>query len=180
VGLLFRDDENEVRRQARASASPTHTHPLGIEGAQLLAVAVAQASRADSIDRRDFLSQLLEECDSSEYGAKLKTAFGAETTEHLAALGNGIEATESVPTAVACFALTPDSYPGVIGNAILLGGDTDTIAAMGGALAGAFGGVAAIPERLLAMLEDQGKGRSYIRQLATRLREVHDACPPKG
>ena len=48
--------------------------------------------------------------------------------------GNGIEATESVVTAIACFVLAPDSYRDVIGSAIYLGGDTDTIAAMAGAL----------------------------------------------
>jgi hypothetical protein len=38
-------------------------------------------------------------------------------------------------------------------QAVHLGGDTDTIAAMTGALAGAFHGVAAIPERCRARLE---------------------------
>ena len=49
VGLLFRDDQRALWEQARLSALPTHVHPLGIEGAQVLALAVAFASQAQSI-----------------------------------------------------------------------------------------------------------------------------------
>jgi len=84
-------------------------------------------------------------------------------------LGNGIEALESVPTAIASLALTPDSYKDTIGNAIFLGGDTDTIAAMAGAISGALLGIEAIPEVLLDHLEASPKGRLYIMELADRL-----------
>jgi poly(ADP-ribose) glycohydrolase ARH3 len=173
VGLFFRDDLDAAWAQARASALPTHMHPLGIEGAQLLAVAAALASHGGERDREELFAQLRSRCQFPEFEAKLEMASRVETVDDLATLGNGIEAVESVPTAIACFALTPDSYASVVGNAISLGGDTDTIAAMGGALAGASGGVGAIPEQLLAMLEDRGKGRSYLRQLASRLCEAY-------
>jgi poly(ADP-ribose) glycohydrolase ARH3 len=39
VGLVFRDDRPRLFEQARLSALPTHRHPLGIEGGQLLALA---------------------------------------------------------------------------------------------------------------------------------------------
>jgi hypothetical protein len=42
---------------------------------------------------------------------------------------------------------------------------------MAGALSGARLGVAALPERLLGLLEDHGKGRTYIDALAERLHE---------
>jgi poly(ADP-ribose) glycohydrolase ARH3 len=71
--------------------------------------------------------------------------------------------------------LTPDSYEQAIGNAILLGGDTDTIAAMAGAICGAFLGRAAIPARLLSKLEDRHQGRSYIEELAIKLMYAHEA-----
>src|SRR6266545_288785 len=51
VGLLFRDDHYRLLEQARLSALPTHRHPLGVEGAQLLALAVALCSRAARLDR---------------------------------------------------------------------------------------------------------------------------------
>src|SRR5262249_22828296 len=71
----------------------------------------------------------------------------------LAELGKGIGALESVPTALACFASAPEDYTTAIGRAVLLGGDTDTIAAMTGALSGAYLGLSAIPAGLLERLE---------------------------
>jgi poly(ADP-ribose) glycohydrolase ARH3 len=89
-------------------------------------------------------------------------------------LGNGIEALDSVPTAIACFSLAPQSYETAVGSAVLLGGDTDTIAAMTGALAGAYLGVAAIPTHLINILEDKVKGRTYIAGLADKLHELYE------
>lgn len=169
VGLFFRDDLSQVWKQARLSAAPTHTHPQGIEGAQLLATAVALASRSDTFDANAFFSQLIDRCESGEYRQRLQLASKIRTCRDLGSLGNGIEAIESVPTAITCFALTPNSYRDVIANAIFLGGDTDTIAAMSGAICGALVGVAGIPLHLLEMLEDNAKGRSYIRELARKL-----------
>jgi poly(ADP-ribose) glycohydrolase ARH3 len=74
-----------------------------------------------------------------------------------------------VVTAIACFALSPRSYEGAVARAIGQGNDTDTLAAMAGALSGAHLGVGAIPPALLDKLKEQGKGRRYIEDLATRL-----------
>ncbi len=76
-------------------------------------------------------------------------------------------------TAIACFTCSPSSYEGAVARAIGLGDDTDTLAAMSGALVGAHLGVAAIPPRLLDRLEDGAKGRSHIGQLAALLHERH-------
>ena len=158
-----------VLDQSRLSALPTHVHPLGIEGAQLLAVAVAHASKVKQLDREAFFADLLHHCQSSEFRDKIELATKIQTADGLMSLGNGIEAHESVPTAVASFALTPNSYQETIGNVILLGGDTDTLAAMAGAISGSFLGMAAIPRVLIDRLEDSPKGRSYIIELSDRL-----------
>ncbi|XP_044761265.1 ADP-ribose glycohydrolase ARH3-like [Coccinella septempunctata] len=67
--------------------------------------------------------------------------------EVLETLGNNISALESVPTAIYCFlkacAETPemkDIFRNAVEYAITLGGDTDTIASMTGAIAGAYVG----------------------------------------
>lgn len=64
----------------------------------------------------------------------IRRAARIDSAKDLGLFGNGIEAASSVVTAIACFGLTPDSYEQTIGNAILLGGDTDTIAPMAGAV----------------------------------------------
>jgi poly(ADP-ribose) glycohydrolase ARH3 len=169
VGLLFRDDPRLLWEQARLSALPTHRHSLGIEGAQLLALAVALASGAERFDRVAFFAELLSACESDSYRTRIEEAAKVQSSEGLANLGNGIEALESVPTAIASFALTPDSFEATVSQVIFLGGDTDTLAAMAGALSGAYLGVAQLPQRLIGLLENSRKGRIYLAQLAADL-----------
>ena len=177
VGVFFHRDDDQVWEQARLSALPTHLHPLGIEGAQLVALAAAMCVRMEAFDRTTFFEALRTRCQSEAFTEKIGRAATASTPEELARLGNGIQALESVVTAIACFASAPEDYVTAVGRAILLGGDTDTIAAMTGALAGAYVGVQAVPTSLLDRLEDEpeGKGRSYLTRLAARL---HAALPP--
>jgi hypothetical protein len=85
-----------------------------------------------------------------------------------------IEALESVPTAIACFARTPESYEATVSSAIFLGGDTDTIAAMAGALSGAWLGTARLPQRLVGLLESSPRGRDYLVALARRLLAAYE------
>jgi poly(ADP-ribose) glycohydrolase ARH3 len=171
VGLFFHDDLDRVMEQARRQSLPTHVHPLGVEGAQLLAVAVALCLREGLFDRAAFFRELLARCQSEEFRTRLEAAARAQTPEDLARLGNGIEAHRSVPTAIAAFATAPESYAAVIGRVIFLGGDTDTMAAMAGALSGAYLGAAGLPLHLVRLLEDEEgqKGRSYIVALGERL-----------
>jgi poly(ADP-ribose) glycohydrolase ARH3 len=173
VGLLFRDDPMKLWEQARLSALPTHQHPLGIEGAQLLALAVALCSSMDKFDYSQFFAKLTAACESPEYRAKLEEAVRVHASGDLARLGNGIEALHSVPTAIASFALTPESYEATIANVIFLGGDTDTMAAMAGALSGAYVGAKRLPSRLVGLLENSPKGRAYLPQLAQQLLAVY-------
>ncbi|XP_053432524.1 ADP-ribosylhydrolase ARH3 isoform X2 [Nycticebus coucang] len=76
--------------------------------------------------------------------------------EVVSELGNGIAAFESVPTAIYCFlrCMEPDpEIPSAFNSlqrtliySISLGGDTDTIATMAGAIAGAYYGMDQVPE----------------------------------
>jgi len=173
VGLMFRHNFDLLWEQARLSALPTHVHPSGIEGAQILALAVGLASNSLHLDCDIFFTTLAEKCSSSEYSGPLKRAGRLDNRRDLALFGNGIEAASSVVTAIACFTLTPNSYEQAIGNAILLGGDTDTIAAMAGAISGAYLGSQAIPTHLLQSLEDRYQGRQFIEDLAKQLCDAH-------
>src|SRR5690242_15813834 len=102
---MFRGDRRRLWEQARVSARPTHGHSLGIEGAQLLALAVAVCSDMERFDRAAFFAELLAACESAEYRGKLEEALRVQSPEDLAGLGNRIEALHSVPTAIASFAL---------------------------------------------------------------------------
>ena len=169
VGLLFADSPDELWEQARQSALPTHTHPLGIEGAQLLAFATAWALHATAFDRKQLYRELLARA-TEEFRWHLSIAAKLKPGDSLSGLGSTLHAHRSVVTAIACFAATPGDFEMAISRAIGLGDDTDTVAAMAGSLVGAFAGVGAIPPALLAKLEDgPAKGRTHITQLAERL-----------
>lgn len=169
VGLLFRDDQTRLWEESRKSALPTHHHPLGVEGAQLIALAVALASRSHEFNRDEFFAALLQPCQTIEYREKLAIAASIQHPDQLAPLGNRIEALHSAPTAIASFALTPGSYAETIANVIFLGGDTDTLAAMAGGISGAYLGLSRMPPRLVDRLERSPKGRPYLEQLAEQL-----------
>jgi poly(ADP-ribose) glycohydrolase ARH3 len=173
VGLLFRDDRARLWEQARLSSLVTHRHQLGIEGAQLLALAVAHCSHLDQFDRAAFFGEMLSACESDEYREKMVEASQVQTPEQLAGLGNQIEALHSVPTAIASFALTPESFEEAISNVIFLGGDTDTLAAMAGALSGAYLGAGRLPSRLVGLLESGPKGRAFLVGLSEQLLAVY-------
>jgi len=85
-----------------------------------------------------------------------------------AALGNGSTGHESVPAAIYA-AAAHAHFEDAVGFAVRCGGDTDTIGAMAGAIAGARDGETAIPAHWLDALEDGEKGRSHVERLAEQL-----------
>jgi poly(ADP-ribose) glycohydrolase ARH3 len=169
VGLFFHEDLNRVWAEAGASAAVTHRHPLGIEGAQLLATAVALATRGEAGDKEALFGELYRRATQEEYQWLLRTAWRLTANDSLALLGSGLEAQRSVVTAIACFAIAPDSYPTVIARALALGNDTDTVMGMAGAISGAHLGVEAVPEKLIALLEHGAQGREGITTMAEKL-----------
>jgi ADP-ribosylglycohydrolase len=70
-----------------------------------------------------------------------------------AAVGTSMLAFESVPAAVGVLAASGGHPLSVVRASVCLGGDTDTIAAMAGALAGALHGYAALEPDLRGQLD---------------------------
>jgi poly(ADP-ribose) glycohydrolase ARH3 len=170
VGLAFHDDLDRVAAEAAASASITHAHPLGIDGAVVLASSIALLVTDEPFDFARFCTTLAGRATTEEFRWQLAAAAKLGPGDAIP-FGSGIEAHRSVVTAICCFGQDPDRYDRVIAMALAMGGDVDTLAAMAGALAGTHGGVAAIPPHLLERLEDDWKGRGYIRRLAASLAE---------
>ncbi|KAJ8919096.1 hypothetical protein NQ315_012081 [Exocentrus adspersus] len=104
--------------------------------------------------------------------------------EILENLGNGIRAHESVPTAIYCFLRAQNEIPGIetensfrrtIQYAITLGGDTDTIACMAGAIAGAYLGEDAIN----SVLAKHCEFNKEILEMAENLFTARESIPIK-
>ena len=171
VGLLFADNLKKVAAEAREQALVTHAHPLGVEGAVLMAVAVALATRQGPWSGDAFYGELYPFAREEEFQWLLRTAWKLKSDQSLACLGNSLEAHRSVATAIACFTGSPDAYLPVIARALSQGNDVDTLMAMAGALSGARLGSAAIPQHLLKHLEQGPLGRDAIEQTAQRLHQ---------
>lgn len=173
VGLMFCDDLDRVAVEAERSAVPTHVHPLGIDGARILALAVALTASEPQFVRDEFFGELMRRAQTEEFQWQLSVARQLGPEDTLIGFGNSLEAHRSVVTAIACYAASPDCYPEVISRAIGQGNDTDTLAAMAGAISGARLGISGIPCHLVESLEDGPKGRHYLHVLAERLYESH-------
>ncbi|KAM4624927.1 ADP-ribosylhydrolase ARH3 [Polymixia lowei] len=106
--------------------------------------------------------------------------------EVISELGNGIAALHSVPTAIFCVLhclqpreSLPERYGGLertMAYSLALGGDTDTIACMAGAIAGAHYGIEAIPETWIKCCE----GAKEADVTARRLHTLYHQSPQGG
>jgi poly(ADP-ribose) glycohydrolase ARH3 len=183
VGLAYCSDIKKAAAVARESSRPTHSHSLAYQGASLQAVAVALATAAHGrIDPAAFLRSLRETLryfsdlmqDTGKFAEALDAieqglSRGASCAEMSEILGTGVTAHESVPIAIYCFLRRADSYADVIHDAVFIGGDTDTIACMAGAMSGASLGVDAIPPAWRAAIREEEWSADAIEELADQL-----------
>jgi len=122
----YRNSLEEVMHEARRSAEVTHNHPEGIKGAQAVATAVWLARTGQ---RKGDIRQFIER------------TFGYDLNRSIDAIRPGYAFDEtcqgSVPEAIIAFLQSTD-FEHAIRLAVSLGGDSDTIACMTGAIAQAY------------------------------------------
>ncbi len=171
VGLMFHNDDQPLDHQVMLASKMTHAHELGIDGARVIAKAVAWAFTNSTFDRDNFFSQVAQFAKTEEFQWQLQTAKDLPRFSSVN-FGNGLEAHRSVVSSLVCFADSPDDYSAVIARAIGAGGDVDTIAAMAGSISGAYLGIQAVPKNLIDCLENGDKGRDYLFDLAQQLSKI--------
>jgi poly(ADP-ribose) glycohydrolase ARH3 len=180
VGALFYGSRREeLVRVTRDAALITHAHPLGIEGAVLVAIATAET--LSGTQPLTILKRAAEHCLQAPFVRRLETAdawlkSGCAPTPHevRSNLGNGITAAESCVTAVyVALRYLQEPFLELQTFVADCGGDVDTIGAMSGALWGAANGISRLPESSLELLED----RERIQQVAEAL---HNASVRPG
>lgn len=184
VGILYSGETTKLTETARETSMITHSHPLGICGAQLQAFAVGKAVELDPSDgtdcnRNKFLESLrgfsVDLCDPFPERMEIVRDFmerEPDDEEVITKLGNNVVSVNSVPTAIYCALRYLDDFRGGVLAAVNLGGDTDTIGAMTGAILGAYNGAGSIPEEWFDKLENRRKGRDYIISLAEKLYDL--------
>ena len=118
----------EVRRLARWSAEVTHSHPDGIKGAEAVASAIFLARKGkDKKEIREYIKDHFYDLDF--------TIEEIRPTYEFSMTCEG-----SVPQAIVCF-LDSEDFEDAIRNAVSLGGDGDTQAAIAGSIAEAYYGI---------------------------------------
>ena len=129
VGWAF-DSMEDVLLEAERSASVTHNHPEGIKGAQSVALAIYLARTGVG---------------KEEIRQEIETRFGYDLKRSLDEIRPNYQwdstCPGSVPESIIAF-LEATDFESAVRNAILLGGDADTMAAISGSIAEAYyGGV---------------------------------------
>ncbi|MDV4341938.1 ADP-ribosylglycohydrolase family protein [Methanoculleus sp. YWC-01] len=173
-GLLYGDPIDVTERVVQA-CSVTHTHPAAHAGAVTVAMLVHHAVRG----RPDALSvagkhAVLEDV---ALGNKIRDAVnlakeGISLESALSVIGNDVTVYQTVPLAFFLINRIKD-VTALLTTAAHVGGNTDTIALICGAYAGATYGKSALPPDLLDGLE----GRDEIESIAARLYERYTAKP---
>ncbi|KAM7302857.1 ADP-ribose glycohydrolase ARH3 [Ixodes scapularis] len=196
VALFYTKDHEKMIEVARNQAKLTHSNESAYNAAILQCMAIATALRSDPgtpFDSGHFMSHLValmlqQEkshngqgplCCKMELIKKIVRDPTQDPTpaEVAVMLGNDMSAQGSVPTAIYSFLRSQrpladfehkSPYVRCLYFAIACGGDSDTIAAMAGNIAGARHGISSIP----GVLQRQCKGVDEMARLAESIEEA--------
>ena len=175
LGVLYGASPAALRQAAVEQSRVTHQDPRCAAAAVAIAGAAALAGRPGPVVRVHFLEQLsvwVEEVDRETADVVRGLERWAdlppdEAARHVEAVGleparqdtwRGISAfvIPSVAWSLYAFLRSPDDWWATVCTAIEVGGDTDTMAAMAGAISGARLGPGALPAGLVGRVNDQG------------------------
>ena len=182
IGAFYHADEARLRAYIRASTRLTHTDPRADRGALLVALAAAHAVRHG--DAAAFLEvAICESRQDEELHRHLTTAAEhlrlAKSPEEFAdaiGLSRGVSGyiNHTVPVALYCWLRTPRDFAQAVGACVALGGDTDSTAAIVGALCGATAGASSIPQPWMDGLFEYPRSVGWMRRLAADLAAKRD------
>ena len=192
VGLINPGDIEKAVRDTVTVCLPTHSTNASISGASAISAAVAAAVTGASLS--DVLDAGLR---GARLGYELGTQAGDPTSvasvekrmelairmgsqgksweeamlELGAIIGSGIAVNEAVPCVFGILAATNADTMSGIRMGVNIGNDTDTVATMVGAIAGAMHGVDSMPERYLKTIEQVNQ--MDLSALADRIYEAY-------
>ncbi|MEM0350225.1 MAG: ADP-ribosylglycohydrolase family protein [Archaeoglobaceae archaeon] len=167
IGLVYHFNFNLVERYAEISSRITHSGIGAIASA--IAVAIAIACKVLDFSDEEMLEEVIKRVESYDALLADKIRFAEEIKKEnldyaIEKLGNTISALDVVPMAFYCVFSEKDFESAVI-KAANAGGDSDSIAA----ICGAIKGIEGISERFLDKLKDV----DLLREIARKLYEVH-------
>jgi ADP-ribosylglycohydrolase len=188
LGAYFADQPAKRREFVSAATQITHTDPKAETAALAVAEAAAWAvSQRESIE--DFVRRLPSLGQDNEWQSlcqKLSDALSRGATVSSFAkelgLGNGVSgySYHSVPVALYAWLRHLGDFQAALKAALDCGGDTDTVGAIVGALAGATSGEQGIPTEWVEGIWEWPRSCTFIRQLAARMAQQKAERRPLG
>lgn len=119
--------EEEVKKLSKAVTEVTHNHPEGIKGAEAIAMAIFMAKNAKTKEEiKDYIC--------NNYYPGIKKLDYKDLVKHYEF---DVSCQGSIPQAIYCFLISED-FEDAIRTAVSIGGDSDTVACMTGAIAEAY------------------------------------------
>ncbi|QDV52625.1 ADP-ribosylglycohydrolase family protein [Gimesia fumaroli] len=174
------EDEEHLSKLVYSSTRMTHVDSRAEAGALLIAQAARQTIQGAACNPLEFLQSTVSTVQNEELQNSLRSAIqhlsvGAspERYAEAAGWGRGISGyvNQTVPAALYCWAYSPDDFRRSVENAVMLGGDTDSVAAITGAVSGANLGADAIPVEWKERLMEWPRTTAWMELLATSLSE---------
>jgi len=188
IGAFFHDQPERMREYVKASTLMTHTDSKAFTGAMAVSLAAAHACIPGDVSEDDLKNIILEVkglAPSDTRWEKIMQIFldsldqGASVAEFVDRLGltGGVTGFcyHTVPVALYGWVRHHGDFARTLTEVLNCGGDTDTVGAIAGALAGASVGETAIPTRWVKGIMDWPISVGYLRRLATSLvqRKLH-------
>ncbi|QDT96468.1 ADP-ribosylglycohydrolase family protein [Gimesia aquarii] len=187
LGVCATSDEHLVEL-VRASTRMTHTDPKAEEGALL----IARASRIGTEGKQNhpiaFLRNAGECIQNDELKASILNAVqflsegkSPDLFAQSEGWAKGISGyvNQTVPAALYCWAYSPENLRQSVENAVMLGGDTDSVAAITGAVCGANSGANAIPSEWIERLIEWPRTKVWMESLAMKIAKVLESTEPQ-
>ena len=145
---------------SRKATEVTHNHPEGLKGAEATAVAVFMAKNGWSkLEIREYIEEHYYPLNFSL--DEIRQAYQFDVT-----------CQGTVPQAIVAF-LEADSFEDAIRNAISIGGDSDTLGAITGGIAGAFYSISPqMREQALTYMDEELRG--ILKTFEVEYHEVSD------
>ena len=202
IGLFFHDEEEELISAALKSSKITHSHPAASAGAIVVAKAISflmdesskesfsieaffesiisSISNSDNVIWNEFIETLQKVKESLEMpiesGLIKFSQVGVSAPyfieEYMGKAFVHPYALSTVACAIFIFLKRLGSFEECIYELATAGGDSDTVGAIGGSLAGAYFGFSNIPKFLIQLVKNQKKIMKVSEALYNRYREV--------
>jgi ADP-ribosylglycohydrolase len=180
LGVCHGDDPARMRALARAATRITHTDPRAEHGALAVALAAHLAAAGGDVEPADYARKLRELLGSEGNGlaaladAVARSVSAGESAADYTARNGGASGVSgymlhTIPAALHVWLAYQSDYRRAVATTVRLGGDSDTVAAIVGAIVGARVGREGIPPEWLRDLWEWPRTTAWMERLGARL-----------